>query len=70
MGIVKLQNLRIYWNRRSGNEIILDTMSQNRFNEIMKVLHFNSNNAIQPREDPLYNKCHKVQPLADHFSRI
>ena len=53
MDIVRLPSHGIYWNRRCGNELISDDMSQNRFDEILIVLHFNDYNAIQPGEDPL-----------------
>ena len=33
--IVKLPNRKMYWNRRSGNEIFSNAMSRNRFDEIM-----------------------------------
>ena len=67
MGIMKLPNIRMYWNTRCSSELISGSMSRNRFDEIMMVLHFNDNNKIRPRDGPLYKKCHKIQPLTDHF---
>lgn len=46
MGMFKLPNCMIYWNRRSGNKMVPDAMSGNRFDEIMIVLHFKDSNAI------------------------
>ena len=34
------------------------------------VRQFKDNNAIRLREDPQYNKCHKVQPLVDCFLSV
>lgn len=34
------------------------------------VRQFKDNNAIRLREDPKYNKCHKVQPLVDCFLSV
>ena len=31
------------------------------------VLNFEDNNEVRPRDDPLYNRCHKTQPFIDHF---
>ena len=46
MGIMKLLNRRMYWNTRCRIELISGAMLQNRFDEIMIVLHFNDNNEI------------------------
>ena len=64
---MKLPNRKMYWNTRWSSELSSKAMLRNRFDKIMMVLHFNDNNEIRPRDDPLYNKCHKVQPLFDHF---
>ena len=45
-------------------------MSRNRFVDIMMVIHFNDNNIMQETNSPTYNKCHKIQPLIDHFRHV
>ena len=34
------------------------------------VLHFNHNNTIPDKNSLLFNKCHKIQPLIDHFCQV
>ena len=67
MGIMKFPNRGMYWNTRCNSELTSAAISRNNFDKIMKVLYFNDNNEIRPRDDPLYNKCHKIQPLINHF---
>ena len=70
MGIVKLPNRRMYWMSSTRNELIAESITRNRFDEILMVLHFNNNNATPGKESPLYNRCHKIQPLIDHFRSV
>ena len=70
MGIVKLPNRRMYWDPDTRNELIAESMSRNRFDEIMTVLHYNDNNELPEKNSPLYNKCYKIQPLVDHFRKV
>ena len=51
--IMKLPNRRMYWNTKCSSELISWAMLRNRFDEIMMVLHFNDNNEIRTRDDPL-----------------
>ena len=59
MGIHKLPNRRLYW----GNK----TMTRNRFQKILAILHFNDNNSMVVQNSPDYNRMHKLQPLIDHL---
>ena len=70
MGIVKLPNRCMYWAPDTQNELIAESMSRNRFDEIMTVLHYNDNNELPEKNSPLYNKCYKIQPLVDHFRKV
>ena len=70
MGIVKLPNRRMYWAPDTRNELIAENMTRNRFDEIVSVLHFNDNTTMPDRDSVLFNKCHKIQPLIDHFRNI
>ena len=63
---MKLPNRKMYWNTRCSSELSSKAMLRNRFDKIMMVLHFNDNNEIRPRDDPLYNKCQK----SNHFLTI
>ena len=70
MGIVKLPNRRMYWAPDTQNEVIAESMSRNRFGEIMTVLHHDDNKKLPEKNSPLYNKCYKIQPLVDHFRKV
>lgn len=67
MGIVKLPNRRMYWTAGTHNELIAESITRNRFDETLMVHHFNDNNDTPSKDSPLYNRCHKIQPLIDHF---
>ena len=45
-------------------------MTRDRFDEIMMVLHFNDNDSMKGKDRALYNSCHKIQPLKDHFRKV
>ena len=70
MGIVKLPNRRMYWASDTRSELIAEGMTRNRFEEVISVLHFNDNNTLPDKDSSLFNKCHKVQPLIDHFRKV
>ena len=67
MGIYKLPNHRMYWAPYSKVSIIADTMSRNRFEEILRDLHYNDNSLALNKKDPSHNKLFKIQLLIDHF---
>ena len=46
---------------------ISTTMTQNRFDEIISVLHFNDNTTASPVAFPNSNEVHKIQTIVDHF---
>ena len=46
---------------------ISTTMIQNRFDEIISILHFNDNTTASPVTFPNSNKLHKIQTIVDHF---
>ena len=60
MGIIKLPQCRMYWSYKTRVDLIASSMSINRFEEIVSVIHFNDNNKLPNRDSPLYNKCFKV----------
>ena len=67
MGIIKLPQRRMYWSYKTRVDLIASSMSINRFEEVVSVIHFNDNNKLPNRDCSLYNKCLTVQPLIDHF---
>ena len=66
MGIVKLPNHHMYISD-TRSELIAEGMTRNRFEELISVLRFNDNNTLPDKDSSLFNKCHSVQPLIDHF---
>ena len=47
---------------------IAETMSWNRFEEILPIRHFNDNSTYPTdRSFPAYNRVHKLRPLLDHL---
>ena len=69
MGIYKLPNRHIYWAPYSKVCIIADTMPRSRFEDILRLLHYNDNSLDLNKNDPSHNKLFKIQPLIDHFCR-
>ena len=69
MGIHKLPNCRMYWGKCTHVPAISLTMSRNRFDKILSILHFNDNNTATPVASANHNKLHKIQPLIDHFRK-
>ena len=70
MGISKLPNRRLYWGNKSAVPMIASSMTRNRFEEIMSILHYNNNNNLVPDGHDGSNKLHKIQPMIDHFRKV
>ncbi|KAK7893501.1 hypothetical protein WMY93_022653 [Mugilogobius chulae] len=65
-GIVKKPELEMYW---STDEVLSTpyyskVMSRNRFQIILRFLHFNDNNAVQADNT---DKLHKIRPVVDYL---
>jgi len=67
MSIINLPNSRSFWNETIGNNIIQNTISVNKFEEIRKKLHFNDNNKMLPVENPEHDRLQKIRPLIIHL---
>lgn len=67
MGVQKLPNRRMYWNPFAQVPAISTSMTRNRFEEILSILHFNDNSTTVPATAPDHNKLHKIQPVIDFF---
>ena len=46
VGIVELPNCRMHWTPNYCNDLIAESITQDRFDQIMMVLHFNDNNSM------------------------
>lgn len=67
MSIIHLPSTRSFWNEIIGNNIIKNTISVNKFEEIRKNLHFNDNSKMSPVEHPEHDRLHKIRPLITYL---
>lgn len=65
MGINQLPEIRDYWSTNSQLRYapIADRISQNRFEEITRYLHFTNNETLPARGQPGYSRLQKVEPI-------
>ena len=70
MGIHKLPNRRMYWGNFTSVPGTSTTMTRNRFDEILSILHFNDNNTALSVASLNHNKLYKVHPIIDHFRTV
>jgi len=69
MGIVKLPDRRMYWAAGTRIDAIAETMSRNRFEEILHTLHFNDNTQQKEIGEEGFNRLFKLAPVLDHFRK-
>ncbi|KRZ50798.1 PiggyBac transposable element-derived protein 2 [Trichinella nativa] len=68
MGVVALPQFKMYWSADFRVDSIANSMSRNRFIELLRFLHFNDNEqAVLDRHHPSYDTFYKVRPLLDLF---
>ena len=70
MGICKLPNRRMSWGSWTALHIISESMTRNRFEDIVSILGFNDNKEVIAEGQDGHNKLHKIQPLIDHFKTV
>lgn len=63
MSVIHMPNLRMYWAPITGNDLIKETMSFNKFEQIKQLLHFNNNENMVPRDDVNRDRIFKIRPL-------
>ena len=65
MGIHQFPQMEDYWasDNLVGVPGIVDRMPVNRFKLLLGCFHLNDNLTVKPRDDPAYDKLHKVRPL-------
>lgn len=69
MGLNKKPILEGYFDTTHPSQYIpwfVDHFSRDRLSLLMKFLHFNNNETIPPRDDPMY-KLHKISPIVDRL---
>ena len=70
MGICKLPNQRMYWGSWAAVPIISESMTRNRFEDIVSTLHFNDNEKVAAEGQNGHDKLHKIQLLVDHYKKM
>jgi hypothetical protein len=65
MSLVNISNNRKYWSPNLGNQIIQETMSVNKFEQIRQFIHFNNNNNMLPKGHVGYDRLHKIRPVME-----
>lgn len=58
-----MPSVRLYWANESWFAPVADLMSRNRFQQLLKYLHFADNPKMKPPGDPCYDRLYKIQPL-------
>jgi len=64
-GIVKMSSRRMYWAPATRQTLVANTMSRNRFEEILNNLHVNDNSLMKKAGEDGYDKLYKLRPLID-----
>ena len=65
MGVVKMSSKRNYWAADTRQQVVADTLSRNRFEEILRILHFSDNNQSTKPGDEGYDKFQKIRPIIE-----
>ncbi|KAL8597800.1 hypothetical protein ACOMHN_004915 [Nucella lapillus] len=71
MGLIRKTTISSYWDSCHPSQKtawFLEHFSRDRFQLLMKFLHYNNNQLQPPPGDPAH-KLYKIQPLIDHFTR-
>ena len=63
VGVYPCRSYTTYWSNFSRFSLIADVMSRNRFQCLLRYIHFNDNTEMKPREHPDYDPLFKVSPL-------
>lgn len=68
-GIIRKPAINLYWSTDPlySTPLFGAIMSRNRFQLLLKFLHFNDNAEMPGADDPSPDKLFKVRPLADHL---
>lgn len=67
MSVYRYTSVRSYWSEYAF-QIIQDTMSRNRFDQMRTNLHFNDNSKLPAKNTEDYDPLYKVRPIIKHFN--
>lgn len=63
MSVQHFLSTRSYWSPKYGYEPIYSVMTNNRFEEIKKLLHFNNNDNHKAIGEPGHDRLLKIRPV-------
>ncbi|KAJ8957329.1 hypothetical protein NQ314_006579 [Rhamnusium bicolor] len=69
MSLVHLPNVRSFWSEELGFDKVKNTITCNRYEKIRQFLHFNNNETMIPRNNPGYDRLHKIRPFIDSLNK-
>lgn len=67
MSVIQLPSTRHYWNESLGHPKINNVMACNRFEEIKRFLHFNTNSTQVPKGQSGHDPLHKLRPFLEQL---
>lgn len=72
MSLIKLPNLRLYWSTDPAFRTpqIAEVMTRDRFEQILKNIHFSDNTKSLPRNHVDYDRAIKIRPLINHINSV
>uniref|UniRef100_A0A8C5PTB7 PiggyBac transposable element-derived protein domain-containing protein n=1 Tax=Leptobrachium leishanense TaxID=445787 RepID=A0A8C5PTB7_9ANUR len=70
MGIVKKPSIRSYWHKNPilATPLFPRVMKRERYENLMRFLHFNDNALCPPRNDPMHDRLYTIRPLISLMS--
>ena len=69
--IISMRKVRLYWNNVVGVPCIRQALPQRKFEIVRSCLHFNDDSKIiEDKNDPNYDRLHKIRPFLDHFNQV
>jgi len=66
--VFRVPNVRDYWSVELNFSQISDAMSLRRYETIRRFLHFNNNHTMLSKDNPNFDRLHKIRPLIDHLN--
>ncbi|KRX90820.1 PiggyBac transposable element-derived protein 2 [Trichinella pseudospiralis] len=70
MGICEMPRYRMYWANQTRMDTIANCMSRNRFETLLRFLHFNDNDkVVMDRNHPDYDRFYKIRPLIESIRK-
>ncbi|XP_053316411.1 piggyBac transposable element-derived protein 4-like [Spea bombifrons] len=70
MGIIKKPSIRSYWSTSPifSTPIFAQTITRQRYEMILRFMHFSDNSLCPPKEDPQFDRLYKIRPLITHLA--